>query len=288
VYALVFSGETLAFAAWASERMRCPLVVHVADDGLETQKAGVTREIRSILESAARRLTISEEMRAEFASRYDVTSDVLHNGASEALFADVRRPDDRDGTFVVRYLGSVVPGHHDHAIEDIAEAVRALAASGLAIRFELCGARWTSEHAERLADGVTVVYRGEISKAAGVDLLKSASLLVVPVSFDPARFTHVRLSLPTKLTECLASATPTLVYGPRGSAPVEFCRRHGVGTILDERAPAKLEALMRRLAAAPAEARNAGEHDRDFIRRRYSATLAREQFRTIISGAVHH
>jgi hypothetical protein len=287
VYAFVFSGETLAFAAWVAERFRCPFVVHVADDGLETEKAGVTRDVRSLLGAAARRLSISEEMRVEYLNRYGLDSEVLHNGASEELFEAARPTSDRDCTFVVRYLGSVVPSHHDLAIEDIAAAVRVLAASGLAVRFELCGGSWTRQNAEKMIDGGTVVYRGQVSRAEGFDLLKSASLLLVPVSFDPARFLHVRLSLPTKLTECLASGTPTLVYGPRGCAPVEFCRRHGVGIILDERSPDRLEALLRRLAFAPDDARRDAGRDRTVIRERYSAVLARGQLRALIGDAAN-
>ena len=84
---------------------------------------------------------------------------MLHNGAAEALFEPWRDRVDRD-TFVVRYLGSVLPGHHFGAIEDIAVAVRALAAGGMNVRFEICGGLWTRHHAETLADGRAVVYRG--------------------------------------------------------------------------------------------------------------------------------
>ena len=117
------------------------------------------------------------------------------------------------------YLGSIVPGQHFSAIEDIAAAVVELAGAGVPVRFEIWGGSWTRQHAETLTDGRAVVYCGRRRQADGFALLKSADLLVIPVSFDAAAFAKNRLSLPTKLAECLASGTPTLVYGPAGAAP---------------------------------------------------------------------
>ncbi|CEF48525.1 unnamed protein product [uncultured bacterium] len=284
VYALVFSGETLAFASWIAGRLRRPLVAHIADDGLETQKSGVTSSIRDLLAGAAARITISEEMRAEYAQRYGLDSQVLHNGAAAELLTDdgvAASPE----TYTVRYLGSVVPTHHFHAIEDIAEAVRRLHASGLPVRFELCGGEWTRPHAETLVDGRAVVYRGHVDRALGFDLLKTADLLVVPVNFDAEAFRHVRLSLPTKLAESLGSGTPTLVYGPAGSAPVEFCRRHGVGSVIDRRSVDHVADFIRTAMADRSAARLRAQRDRELIRRQYSADAVRVAFRAALCDA---
>jgi hypothetical protein len=284
VYTLMFSVETLAYAAWIAEQFDCPLVAHVADDGIgrdERAKASV----QALLEAASSCVVISHEMRAEYASRYGVTCEVLHNGAADELFTRHSRPA-ADGPFRVRYLGSVIPEHHYHAIEDVGAAVRAAGEAGCAARFELCGGAWTRQHAEHLADGHDVVYRGAVTTSEGVDLLKTADLLVVPVTFDPSAFARVRFSLPTKLAECLASGTPTLVYGPRGCGPVEFCRRHGVGSVIDERSVERLTAFITWLAGeGRSSARRRAERDREFIRSHYTARIARDRFRAILCEA---
>lgn len=285
VYALVFSGETLAFASWIAGRIGCPFVPHVADDGLETQRAGVRVAVGDLFARSAARISISEEMRQEFAARYGADSTVLHNGAADELLQPPLRDAGSGDTFVVRYLGSIVPSHHFNAIEDIAAAVRRLADDGLNVRFELCGAPWTRAHADALVDGTAVVYRGEVSRHQGFDLLKTADLLVVPVSFDAAALVKNRLSLPTKLAECLASGTPTVVYGPDGSAPVEFCRRHGVGSIVTTRSAERIAAIIRDVQADRTTARLRADEDRRFVREHYSASLVREQFQRILRGA---
>jgi glycosyltransferase involved in cell wall biosynthesis len=286
VYTMVFSGETLAFASWVARHFAVPLIAHVADDGLETQKGGVSASIGDLLAGAAVRISISEEMRQEYADRYGVDTLVLHNGAAEDLLSKVVAAERRNNVFVVRYLGSIVPCQQFGAIEDIAAAVRALGNAGMAIRFELCGGAWTRQHAETLTDGRSVVYRGEIGKAEGFELLRSADLLVIPVSFDRSLFSAVRLSLPTKLAECLASGTPTLVYGPAGTAPVEFCRRHDVGCVIDQRSPDRVAAYIRHLAGNRETARAAAARDREFVREHYTAVGARDTFRALVREAV--
>ena len=286
VYTMVFSGETLAFATWIARHYGVPLVAHVADDGLEHQRGGVSASTQELLKGAAARISISEEMRQEYANRYGVDSHVLHNGAADDLFADPDPVDRRDDAFVVRYLGSIVPGQHFSAIEDIAAAVITLADAGVPVRFEIWGGSWTQQHAETLTDGRAVVYRGAVGKADGFALLKSADLLVIPVSFDEAAFSKNRLSLPTKLAECLASGTPTLVYGPAGAAPVEFCRRHCVGSFIDERSTERLAAHIHRAVDNRAAARSEATSGREFVRQHYTAAHARDAFRAIVRGVV--
>jgi glycosyltransferase involved in cell wall biosynthesis len=285
VYTMVFSGETLAFATWVARHLGVPLVAHVADDGLETQRGGVSASTKELLAGAAARISISEEMRQEYAHRYGVDSHVLHNGAADDLFAEPGPTDCRHDSFVVRYLGSIVPGQHFSAIEDIAAAVIRLADAGVPVQFEIWGGSWTEQHAKKLTDGRAVVYCGAIGKAGGFELLKSADLLVIPVSFEGASFPKNRLSLPTKLAECLASGTPTLVYGPAGAAPVEFCRRHRVGSFIDERSSEKVATYIRHLAANRAGARAAATPGREFVRRHYTAAHARDAFREIVRRA---
>jgi len=285
VYTMVFSGGTLAYASWIARHYGVRLVAHVADDGLETETGGARTSVAELMMTADVRVSISEEMRQEYAARYGVDSHVLHNGASEELFAPAAIPDARGDDFVIRYLGSIVPGQHFGAIEDVAAAVRSLAAAGLKVRFEIWGGSWTRQHAETLVDGRAVVYCGGIGQAEGFTLLKTADLLVIPVSFDAASFAKNRLSLPTKLAECLASGAPTLVYGPAGAAPVEFCRRHRVGSFIDRRSPDRVTAFIHEMVTNRAAGRAAAKPGREFVRQHYTAAHARDTFRTLVRDA---
>src|SRR6185436_215645 len=168
---------------------------------------------------------------------------------------------------------------------DIAAAVITLADAGVPVRFEIWGGSWTQQHAKTLTDGRAVVYRGAVGKADGFALLQSADLLVIPVSFDAAAFAKNRLSLPTKLAECLASGTPTLVYGPAGAAPVEFCRRHRVGSFIDARSVDRVAEYIRYMVENRSATRAAASHGREFVKQHYTAARARDTFRAIVRDA---
>lgn len=284
VYTMTFSADTLAFASWVARRLGRPLVAHIADDGLEVPKARPERDVRALLAGAAARISISEEMRLAYLARYGLDSRVLHNGASLELLR--RRSIDTPGpVFCVRYLGSVLPEHHFNAIEDVAIAVRERL-TDLNVRFEVCGGAYTRHHAQSLADGTRVVYRGAVGPAEAIDLVTTADLLVIPVNFSPEAFNHVRLSLPTKLPEYLASGTPTLVYGPAGAAPVEFCRRHSVGFVIDTRSVDRVAAFIRHAAADRIGLRQSAEPHREFVRQRYAAPVVQAQFRAAIASVL--
>ena len=229
-------------------------------------------------------MVISEEMRAEYESRYELPFGVMHDGAAEELFAATESRTDEG--LVIRYLGSVVPNHHFNAIEDIASAVRRFNQSGGRARFEICGGEWTKQHGASIADGESVIYRGAVDRETGFRLLQTAGLLVIPVTFDQQHFASIRFSLPTKLPEYLACGRPVLIYGPEGAAPVEFCRRHHLGSVLTERSVPRLVEFMEALAIEPVVLRSRAESDREYIRQHFSAATVRRSFASVLSRSL--
>lgn len=287
VYSLMYSGWTLAFAAWIAEQCGCPVVAHATDDSLENLALEGGVSIRKLFESTKTRLVISQEMKAEYESRYGLDFDVLHNGAAEEYFAEGPGDSHADQkVFTIRYLGSILPSHHYHAIEDVSAAVKELNKAEVCARFEICGGEWTKQNALPLVDEPSTVYRGAVSGSEGIDLLLKADLLVLPITFDPAHFEYVRLSLPTKLPEYLASGTPVLVYGPAGVAPVELCRKNGVGRVIDKRSIASLLELIQKMIAHPDPYREQAARDRVWAREHVSASIVAEKFRAIIRQSV--
>lgn len=287
VYSLMYSGWTLAFASWIAEQYECPLVAHATDDSLENLALEGGASIGKLFEKTKTRLVISREMQVEYTRRYGLDFGVLHNGAADEYFADVPGfPRTQKQVFTIRYLGSILPTHHYHAIEDVSAAVKELNNSGVAALFEICGGEWTKQNALPLVDEPFTVYRGAVSRSEGINLLQKADLLVLPITFDPAHFEYVRLSLPTKLPEYLASGTPVLVYGPAGVAPVELCRSNGVGMVIDKRSTASLDELIRMMIASPDSYCEKAARDREWAREHVSASIITEKFRTIMRQSI--
>ena len=282
VYSLSHSFTTARYAGWVSEILDCPHLLHIADDCLGR---AARAEVQAVCRAAAGRLAISEEMRSVYAARHQLDFDVLHNGAAQEIFDQPPASRSDPAEFVVRYLGSIVPRHHFPALDDIAEAVRRVKPGDRAMRMEIYGGEVTRRASDHIVDGRQVIYGGPADRLEGYRLLASADLLVIPVSFASESYEEIRLSFPTKLPECLASGVPTLVYGPAGSAPVEFCRRHQLASVIPERGPDLLDSFFAKLLIEPDHFRGKAAADREFARQHLSAPAIRERFHRFVAAA---
>lgn len=278
VYAIFFDPGTLMYAAWVARELNIPLAIHPTDD---TRPFRTSRSLNMYFAQAALRIAICEDMQIEYQQRYGCSFEVIHNGVAEELFQPLEKTFS-EGMLSIRYLGSLEKSGHFSAIEDIASAVKIFNAGGGAARFELLGGERSKDLALSLTDGTQVVYRERVSRQEGFDLLKTADLLVVPISFDEANFEDMRLSFPTKLPEYLASGTPTLVYGPPGTATVAYCLRHNLGLVQPQRSVEALVKLLVQLSQDPRGFRERAVADQNFARTHFTATVMRKRFQNLL------
>lgn len=285
IYSWFYSPVIADYGAWLSRKLGVPHVAHVGDD---VTPGRTPSAIADALRAAAARIAISEEMKADFESRFGAPFEVVHNGAAAEIFAGplTREPASDDPELVIRYVGSLIRAHHGAASEDIAEAVARHNENGGRARLEIYCPEWTAELARDLARRPNVVYGGFAEKPRNYELLKTADLLVLPITFDEREFRWLRLSMPTKLPEYLGSGTPTLVYGPRGCAPVEFCIRNDVGIVQAERSVHALVQILERLGREREAFRERAAHDRNLAEATVSARAMRDRLGRILRGAV--
>ena len=275
IYSLSYSIPNITYAAWASKKLNCPHIAHIADDGIRNED--MHEEIKNILKEAKMCVAISEEMKQEYQRRYEIECSVLHNGAADTLFLPPKSHKFSDKTIVIRYIGSIIREHHLESIEDIIEAVKAFNQAGNSARLEIYGGEWTRDTILPLVNNKDVTYRGFVSTEEGYELLKTADLLVIPITFSKPQFECVRLSMPTKFSEYLASGSPALVYGPSGVAPVEYCRNNGLGIIQTKRSVEDLVGLLSDTKNNRAAFSEKASNDRIFARENLSAAVMRKK-----------
>jgi hypothetical protein len=117
------------------------------------------------------------------------------------------------------------------------------------------------------------------------DLLCSSDVLLVPATFASDTAIDVRLSLPTKLLECLSTGNPVLVYAPADAGPAAFCRRHGLASVIDSRSPEAITAYLCGVAAAPAGVREKAMRDQQVVRRDFSVSVIAQRFQRLLTDA---
>jgi len=77
------------------------------------------------------------------------------------------------------------------------------------------------------------------------DVLRSADLLLVALSFKPELAHMAMYSLLTKITDYMATGVPLLVCGPAGSASVNFVNRWGCGLACNTNDVGRISDLLR-------------------------------------------
>ena len=282
LYCWYYAPALLDYGAWLAEELDVPLVLHIGDIAPAGERDD---SLSRIARKAVARIAISGEMKRDLEESLGLPFDVVHNGALDEIFAPPQTAADNDGTIVVRYVGALLRAHQFPSIEDIAEAVRVFNRQGGKARFELYGPEWTAKLMHELDDSDAVRYAGFAEKPRNYELLKTADLLVLPITFEEKEFEWVRLSMPTKLPEYLGSGAPVLVYGPRGCAPVEFCVENDVGIVQSTRSVDAIVETLKRLQADPAAAKERGMRDRRIAETEVSATAMRERLRSILQRA---
>ncbi len=295
IYSLLGDLQYLQLVKQMLERYSLPLVVHMMDDWPSVMyRSGLFRLwlrrqaeplLQEILEGASVCLGISEAMCEAYERRYGIPFVAFHNAVDMTYWREHRRTDYAPGDpFRLVYAGSIVPNAQLESLKDVVEAVAILKSRGIPIELKLHGPRYVERFRASLERNPMVRFGRPPTDDTIGPILSEADLLVLPVNFDEASVRYIRYSMPTKIPAYLASATPTLVYGPRGVAQVDYADRSGWGHTVAERGSGKvaraiemliqdrpLRTILGMRAFEVAEA----EHDGMIVRRRFHSCLVR-------------
>jgi glycosyltransferase involved in cell wall biosynthesis len=286
VYSFFHSFACLRFADWIAHNLGIPHIPHIADhcDAFTNDP-----EARKILIEAPQRIAIGENMRRHYEDRLGTPFEVFHNNPEEESFLpplQVPASFTPDKPFILRFCGSIFANLHLEGVEDVIQAVRNLARRGIPIRIEFFGNLCPKDCLIDWLDGEIARHLGKVSPERRFTLIKDGHANLVPASFDPQRYIHYRLSIPTKLTETLASSRPTLVYGPSCMEAVRFCQKEGVGTVIAERSIKVLERTLHDFMTNYTAHAAKAERDAETIRRNHSATALRKRFHGVLENSL--
>lgn len=273
-----------------------PLVLYAADDWVNDWPASnlgrrvppftpvlartVDREFAALVRDSVARMAISDAMAEAYARRYGGDWLTVPNPVDLDRWPE-RLPDARPFTaaqpFRVLYSGSLSPLSQLPGVREMALAVRSLHEAGVPIEFEVA----THRGFEYLRDELEQPGVRMVDLVQPNDLphrLASVDLLLMPMVFDEVRLPYIRLSMPGKAAEYLASGTPVLAYGPRGTAVIDHAVRHGWAEVVDARSIALLAHTLVRLMESPEHRRRLASTGRRVAREHFSVDAVRPRF----------
>ena len=276
----VAHGFSWVTAACYAAQARLPLLVIIHDDWprLATTPDLVDREFARVYRQAAARLCVSPFMAEEFERRYGAPGSVLlparapdakrFEGCADRLHRD-------NGRAVFAFAGTINSPGTARLLQQVAAR---LARSGAVL--SLYGPLTTDQAAAAGLSAPNIRLEGLLPPGELLDRLRAdADVLFVPMSFDAADRSNMRMSFPSKLTDYTAVGLPLLICGPEDCSAVRWAHANpGAAEVVASDEAAALGAAVdglchdreRRIALATMAQRIG---DRDFSAERAEAIL---------------
>jgi len=300
VYSQLSDLPTMTLVSEILDATGLSFALHVMDDWPSSMyrrgafsrivRGRADRALASLLRRAGARMAISDAMAYEYQARYGRQFLSFHNPVDldrwDALAAasDVTLVHSANEDLRLVYTGRVGTGNVD-TLFDVAQVVSEMSSQGRHISLQVNTPNADSDAAIRLmaCRGVTVTLAGDYSRVPG--LMAAADVLLLPLDFDEQSVRLMRLSMPTKVSEYLASGKPVLTYAPRGSAVAEYARDGGWSLLVDRPDPASLRQALSSLVGDPEGREAMGAAGRALAIQRHDATKVRAAFAAQLAEA---
>ncbi len=202
---------------------------------------------------AARRLwCVSEGMRESIAARLGKEGLLLLPTADLAEFQSKTNSNQRPEGAPLRiiYTGAIY-GMQLDALQRLVRIVNAGHGSDL-ISLRVSLTLYTSASADYLRKiGLELGANVNLDKVEHQQMpvtLANADILFLPMSFEPGMKHIVSTSIPSKISEYVASGVPILAHGPAYCSAVRYCREFDCGLVVDQPDDAALRGALIRLA----------------------------------------
>ena len=127
-----------------------------------------------------------------------------------------------------------------------------------------------------------VEFKACLAKEAVQEKMREYDAVLLPISFDESQRHLSEFNIATKMSECLASGTVTLVVGPEYAAMVRFLQLTGAACVITDRSLADWPRVADKLKD-PAYRRQVLDAAKDLVQKELSTSVMRSRWRTAVS-----
>ncbi len=258
LYLQVSTRDQVLFASRLLEYLRIPSIIHMMDDWPSTiSSKGLFRkywykkidtELRSLLLKMDLRLSISEQMSAEYFTRYGIRFKHFHNPIDAAKYHIPDTAELKIGEHVrILYIGRIGIANKT-TVGHFADSVSRMQIANKRIEFDIFTSDYDTPEAIRFNRLKSVRVHPAINHSAVPELLAKYDILLLPLDFTSEGMKYARYSIPTKASEYMASGIPILVYAPEQTAISQFMANHDCGFCLTTIDTIKLKSALELLS----------------------------------------
>lgn len=270
------------------------LVLYIVDDWVNTKintrffpsfwRHKYDRDFRHIMDRASGLLSICLYMTEEYKRMYNKIYYPFHNPVDLAEWQKLKvQAKYSEDKISILYIGKI-NDDTTPCLLDMCEVIKNLNTNGTSFIFDIYSPDYKTK-AYLFEDKKDIHAFPQIAHEEIPKVMKSYSSLFLPLGFSKQSRTYVRLSMPTKLTEYLASGKPIILYCPKEIALAKYlqnkdcvimCTKEGVDLL--KNAVVKLRDKNVYNHLVDNSLKLATQHDVHLVRERFRETLCR--FRT--------
>ena len=210
---------------------KAKLVLYIVDDWVNTKintryfaslwRHKYDKDFRHIMDRASGLLSICQYMTHEYRKMYGKTYYPFHNPVDITKWQALKvQPKYAEDKISILYVGKI-NADTTSCLLDMSKVVEELNAKGGLFVYDIYSPDYNSK--AYLFEGKKDVHVfPPISHEDIPSVMKSYSSLFLPLGFSKQSRTYVRLSMPTKLSEYLASGKPIILYCPEEIALAKY------------------------------------------------------------------
>ncbi|MCH7402642.1 glycosyltransferase [Belliella kenyensis] len=255
LYAQASSRNSILFCIQVQYYLDKPLVFHMMDDWASMVKTEgifgkywfrrIEKDFQTLFEKSSVLLSISDLMAKEYKERYKKEFFTFHNPIDVEFWNKNRKSKSKlESPAILLYAGRVGTGI-DSSLQEVAAAIEIVNET---TDYEIQFALQTAEAPKWIRNYSHTKHNPYVEYDELPRIFSEADFLILPYDFDEKGLSFIRLSMPTKASEYLASGTPVIVFSPKSTAVVDYVEKHQCGmTVLENDAEilaSKIKELM--------------------------------------------
>lgn len=295
IYAQATSLGMIKLTHSVLDKTQGDLAIHIMDDYISTINPPgllhnywgrqLDKGFRGLVNRATHLMSICQEMSDEYEIRYGRAFSPYHNPVEIEQWLHAAKGEwTAKNPFEVMYGGRIGIGT-SVSLVTIAKAVSKLAEEGLYIYFRVHTFSKDEEkviaaiNAEKNCRVLPPVQHHELP-----ELLAEMDLLVLPIDYDPKGMKYIRLSMPTKCSEYMASGTPNLVFSPKEMAMYKYAEREKWAYTVSENSVDTVAEALRTLYDNEELREQLGTTGMHIAATKHDANIIRDDFRKELLG----
>jgi len=241
--------STMDFAIELKNITGIKLAVYILDDWVHANPANTlfpkiwcsifNQKFEKVLKYSDIDIAICKKMAYEYSYIYKKNFLYFHNPVDINLFKHFNHKD--NDKFIISYLGKI----NRETIEGLKDLVFALNLLGNPNILLYLYSGTESNYLNKLVTNNKNIQIKKYVQHSNIHLVYlNSDLLFLPLGFTKKSRRYTRLSMPTKISEYMASMVPILLYAPPEVALTEYASSDNFAIILSEKSPFKLKSII--------------------------------------------